>query len=188
MVIMQKRAAIGLSINMIVMIIISIVILASGIVLLRSFVTGADNLKDQLDQRTQDRLSELLTDQGKTIAFPFYTKNIRRGDSHVYGIGISNIQNVPVTFMLVIDTIKFIDSSGQELDSNSVLDFSKWARWDREPFTIREGDIVKKTILVEIPKNANPGTYVFRARVNYLDQDGDNQPYGTKQDFFAIVG
>jgi type II secretory pathway pseudopilin PulG len=186
---MQKRAAIGLSINMIVMIIISIVILASGIVLLRSFVTGADDIKNQLDQRTQDRLSELLTDQGKTVAFPFYTKNIRRGDSHVYGIGISNIQNVPVTFTLIIDTIKFIDSSGQEFNrGNSVFNFFDWARWDREPFTIREGDIVKKTILVKVPKNANPGTYVFNARVSYIDENGENQAYGAKQDFFAIVG
>ena len=46
----MKRGAIGLAINMIVIIILSIVILGLGIAFLQSIMGGANDLKADLDQ------------------------------------------------------------------------------------------------------------------------------------------
>ena len=66
----MKKGALGLSIETLVIIIISLVILSAGITLIYQFISGAEEVKAQLDQKTQDELDRALTAQGKKVALP----------------------------------------------------------------------------------------------------------------------
>ena len=86
----MKKGALGLSVETLVIIIISLVILSAGITLIYQFISGAEDIKAQLDQKTQEELDRLLVTQGKKVALPMHVATIRRGESHVFGIGILN--------------------------------------------------------------------------------------------------
>lgn len=179
---MERRGTIELSASMIVMIMISLAILAGGIILLKNFISGAEEIKANLDQKTDERLNDLLVDQGKKVALPFHTATIARGESHTFGIGILNVGGVGNNFKLSVEFVKLIADDGSDKTSKTVNTVS-WARYDKESLTIEEGEHLKKTIFVLVPKDALSGQYVFTARV-FLP---DGEPYGNKQDFFVTV-
>lgn len=179
---MERRGTIELSANMIVMIIISLAILTGGIILLNKFITGAVEIKSTLDQKTDERLNDLLVDQGKKVALPFHTANIARGESHTFGIGILNVGGVGNKFKLNIEFVKLISSDGSDKTAET-YDVVSWARYDQEELDIEEGEHLKKTIFILVPKDALSGQYVFTARI-FLS---DDEAYGNKQDFFVTV-
>ncbi|HLC51755.1 MAG TPA: hypothetical protein VJI98_00755 [Candidatus Nanoarchaeia archaeon] len=179
---MKRRGAIDLSINMIVMIIISLAILTGGIILLNKFITGADEIKASLDQKTDERLNDLLVDQGKKVALPFHTATILRGDSHTFGIGILNVGGVGSKFRINVEFVKLIAPDGSDRTTEA-LNIASWSRFDRNELTVEEGEHLKKTILILVPKDALPGQYVFTARI-FLP---NGEIYGNRQDFFVTV-
>jgi hypothetical protein len=178
---MNPRGAIALSINMIVMIIISLAILAGGIVLLNNLIGDAGGLIDELNQETKQRLNELLTEQGKQVALPFHTADLDRGDHHIFGIGILNTGQVGNTFRLTIEFDKLNDASGNSV--NLDLNPEDWARFDREDLTIKSGENELKSILIEVPKSAPSGKYFYKARIVLPN----GETYGNVQRFFVTV-
>ena len=86
-----KKGDISLSMNFLVIIIISFVLLGMGITLLYNLLGKANSEKAQLDARTEQEISRLLIDEGKTVALPLNTIDLYPGESHVFGLGILNI-------------------------------------------------------------------------------------------------
>ncbi|HLC81322.1 MAG TPA: hypothetical protein VJH68_01575 [Candidatus Nanoarchaeia archaeon] len=177
----NHRGVINLSVNMIVMIIISLVILAGGIVLLNNLVRGAEDLKEQLDQRTEDQLNELLVSQGQQVALPFNTAAVLRGERHLFGIGILNTGEVGNSFQLSVKFDKLISPEGQEAALQ--LNPAEWARYERQPLRISEGENVKESILVLVPRDAPSGQYFFKAQVILPT----GEAYGNAQRFYVNV-
>src|SRR3989344_2758265 len=105
---MHKKGAIGLAVDVLVIIIISLVILAGGITILYKFIGGAEQTKAQLDERTNQELERLLVDQGQQVALPLHTAAIERGDSHVFGLGILNIGGVGNQFKVQVELDKMV--------------------------------------------------------------------------------
>ena len=164
----SKKAAIELSMNTLVIIIISLVILGSGITLLYKFVGGAEDLKGKLDERTNTELEHLLVDQGKQVALPLQTADIIAGEDHTFGIGILNIDatNFGDQFSITVTVAKIIDSLGidQTLPPNSEKALS-WVLYNSEPLTIKENDHASSGILVSIPLDAPKGQYIYNVNV-----------------------
>ncbi len=177
----NSKGAIELSINMIVMIVISLAILAAGIVLLNNLISGAEDIQQQLDQNTQQRLNDLLVSQGQQVALPFHTATIERGENHIFGIGILNTGQVGNIFQLAVEFDKYLDPRGQEmaLTDNPLA----WARYEHRDLTIIEGENQKLAILISVPRNAVAGQYLFKAKV--LLPGGET--YGNVQRFYVKV-
>jgi len=177
---MNKKAAIGLSINTLVVVIISLVILGGGITLLYKFIGGAEDIKAGLDTRTSQELERLLLDQGKQVALPLHVATVERGDSHVYGIGILNI-GPESSFRIDVELSKVIDLNENDITDrvNSVED---WLLYDVVPISIKENQHRKEGILVNVPNEALVGQYIFSVRVF----EGDIQ-YGNTQKFVVNV-
>jgi hypothetical protein len=180
---MQRKGAIGLSINTLVVIIISLVVLAGGITLLYKFIGGATDIKTQLDSRTNAELERLLVDQGKLVALPLHVATIQRGESHIFGIGILNIGEVGNQFFVKVDPVKVI--SEQEEDITGQVNLNNvytWLLFDDSELTIKEGQHSKEIISVDVPDDAVVGQYVFNAKVF-----ANNDQYGTTQKFYVTV-
>ncbi|PIZ51658.1 hypothetical protein COY27_02995 [Candidatus Woesearchaeota archaeon CG_4_10_14_0_2_um_filter_33_13] len=185
---MSKKGAIGLSMDVLVIVIISLVILGAGVSLLYQFIGGATDIKTQLDTRTEAELERLLVDQGKMVALPLHVATIERGESHVFGIGIMNIGGVGDEFLISITLEKVADDFNKDI-TNQVDTFGvkNWLLYDDETLIIKEGQSHKESIVVNVPPEASVGQYIFNARVcSNLPCNQANQ-YGNTQKFYVNV-
>ena len=158
----MKRGAIGLAINMIVIIILSIVILGLGIAFLQSIMGGANELKADLDTQTSNELERLMMDQNKKVAVPLNTASLFGGDSHVFGVGILNILD-DRSFIIEIEQSKYIDPE-ENIDTTD-SSAESWLLYNIDWIEIAQNDHHKEGILVSVPSDASSGTYIFNVQV-----------------------
>ena len=183
---MNKKGAIGIAINVIVIVIISIVILTSGVLLMKKFVGDAEGIKAQLDVKTEQELSRLLQDQGKRVAMPLNTKTLEAGSSHVFGLGILNIDPnaYGLEFSVDITLSKALDDEQNEYTPDSIGIIMSYILYDSGPFTLTENQYESVPILVDVPKNAKKGTYIFNVKVK---SDLTANQYDNTKKFYVTV-
>lgn len=164
----MNKSAISLSINFLVVIIISLVVLGFGITLLFKFMGGAEDIKGKLDQRTQEQIEHLLIDEGKKVALPLHHANLYGGGEKAFGVGIRNI-----------DFLQFGDKFRINIEANTPSDTNanEWFLYFKEDLTIEENEHHVEPIMVSVPDNAAKGLYIFDVTVF----DSFNKPYGNKQ-------
>jgi hypothetical protein len=177
----NKKATIGLSVETLVVIIISLVVLAGGVTLIYQFIHNAEDIKDQLDEKTNAELERLLVDEGKEVALPKNVATIERGETHVFGIGILNV-GTEDSFAINVDLSIAVDKVGSDLGVTSD-DIKNWLLYNSEPIKLSEGEHDKISILVNVPKEAMIGQYIFNVKVT----DSAGEQYGNTQKFTVIV-
>lgn len=171
----SKRGAVELSVNVLVVIIISLVILAGGITLLYKFLGSAQEIKATLDARTEEEIQNLLLQEGKQVALPLNKALIKRGERKTFGLGILN-SGVPETFTVSItpSSPNYISLEGVEQEDPAV---SSWVLYDTDALELGEQAFASVAILVAVPADAVSGTYLFDVVV----QRSDGQRYGPIQ-------
>ncbi len=183
---MNKKASIELSMNTLVIVIISLVILGSGVALLYQFIGSATDTKNLLDERTNTELEHLLVDQGKQVALPLHVATIQAGESHLFGIGIlnSDAAKFGTEFTIHIELNKAVDKTNQEMTTKDLKTSSKnWLLYTTDPLTLEENEHKKESILVDIPTNAPKGQYIY----DVIIKTDQNKQYGTKQKMIVNV-
>jgi hypothetical protein len=185
----MNKKAISLSINTLVIIIISLVILGSGLALLNKFLTQAKEFKGDLDQRTQEELERLLVDQGRRVALPLHTAVLPAGEEHLFGLGIMNI-NSKAEFKIKVELSRFVDEQDQ-IRTNEIFDeANSWLLYFKEPITIEENEPKKEKILVQIPGDAPKGQYIYNVKVfkePFTPDSQDANQYGNTQKIVLTV-
>src|SRR3989338_7287726 len=150
----KKKGAINLSVEFLVVIIISIVLFGMGVYFLYSLLWQAEDIKSNLDQRTEDEIQRLLIDEGKRVALPLHTADVFAGERHVFGIGILNVDvSEPYNdFTLSIEKVTAYDEAKNQLPSaESAL---AWLLYDKGPFNMELQEHRAEPILVNVPKDA----------------------------------
>src|SRR3989344_9341775 len=118
----SKRGDISLSVNFLVIIMISLVVFGMGVTILYKIVDGSLDKKAELDARTEQELQRLLIDEGKRVALPFHIADIVAGESHIFGIGILNVETDNDQFRLEIMLDKVVDLQGNDISSQVNVD------------------------------------------------------------------
>jgi len=153
-----QKKGIELSVNFLVVLIISIVIFGFGarfIYTLASEATGLSKLTlDELDKR----IGELFCEGSDKVCLGIDRKVVRKGELGVFGLRLINVLDSQ-EFTIVLTKSKAFDKEGTEITStdNKLIYFPKDAR----PIDLKrneEGDI---GFGIEVPKNAVSGTYIF---------------------------
>jgi len=158
----MNKKGFELSISVIVTIIIAIVLLGLGVLLLNKFIGGAQEIKTELDEETDQQLS-LLLEAGEKAAIPFNSFDLRRGDSVVVGFGILNIEETQ-SFNFEVDESSAYDAENNALPFNA----DEWVRFDKSSVEIKSRETFKTAILLTVPDNATSGTYIFNVEVKYF--------------------
>ena len=177
---LNKKATIGLSVETLVVVIISLVVLAGGVTLIYKFIAGAEENKALLDEKTNAELERLLVDEGKEVALPKNVATIERGATHVFGIGILNV-GTEDSFTIEVEPSTAVDKSGNEFGPEEEI--MEWLLYNSEPVKLAEGEHDKISILVKVPKEALVGQYIFNVKV----KNSKDEPYGNTQKFTVIV-
>jgi len=183
---MGKKGAIGLSINMLVVIIISLAIFGGGIALLYNLISETEETKAMLDAQTKAELERFLVDQGKKVALSRHTAAISSGDLHSFGLGVLNIEEsvFGTQFNLEVDLSKAFDETETEFST----DISQWLYYDPEPFIIEENQHKSLPIGIGVPKDTKKGTYIFNVKIHYNHPEtSEKTQYDTTKKITIIV-
>lgn len=177
----STRGAIELSINMLVIVIISLVVMGAGITLIYKFLGGSEDIKKALEGKTKSELERLLIGEGKQVAVAFQKAIIERGDSHIFGLGVLNIHPQSIEFTIVVDSPLFVSAEqpGGGVPAEELL--SEYIIYDPTPFILEKNQHVKKAISVEIPPQYPEGIYIITVRI--IQNDG--MQYGAAQKLYV---
>ena len=86
----MNKKAIELSINFIIIMILSIAIFSSSLILVKQFFGKAEKMKAAVDSETETKIRSLLV-AGERVAIPVYTKETIASKPVTFALGISNI-------------------------------------------------------------------------------------------------
>ncbi|HLC91358.1 MAG TPA: hypothetical protein VJI15_06345 [Candidatus Nanoarchaeia archaeon] len=178
----SKRGDISLSVNFLVIIMISLVVFGMGVTILYKIVDGSLDKKAELDARTEQELQRLLIDEGKRVALPFHIADIIAGESHIFGIGILNVEAENDHFRLEITLDKAVNLQGEDISSD--VEVKTWLLYLPTPLKIEQGRHHTEPIGVDVPGNAPKGKYLFNVQVL---RDSDGTLYGNTQKMIVNV-
>lgn len=189
---MSKKAAIELSTNFLVIMILGIVILSMGIYLTVQAINNAKILQDKLDEETEAQIYRSL-DTGEPVVAPLNTAEIQRGGSHSFGIGVRNIEY----------TTKFwVDVDGADVggcDASSTTNMKYPLLVDSPNVYVTKSKTIPENgddtfiVVVTVPKTAKPGCeYVINAKVMRCTSEEPDcrdptEQYFAMQKFYVVV-
>jgi len=157
----MNKSGIELSVNFLVIVIISLVILSSGILIVRQYFSTAEDIKMQLDEQTERQIEASL-DQGKMISIPFKRKTIQRGESDMIGIGVLNVNDIQMTFNIDVSLSSAYDKNKdpiENLEEDIDIRYEKSLELDS-----KEKKIIPVRIF--IPEQIPSGNYIFDVEVS----------------------
>lgn len=196
----MNKKAFEVSVNFVVILIISIIVFTMGISIVNRFFQFAEDEKLRWDQLTRSEIDSAL-DQGDRIAIPRFKKEIVNGEFASFGVGILNVLQGPMrNFRINIDFALASDRRAticEPATASACGEPNNWIRTaydDESPiiFTLPIKNNEKKSFLVGFDViGAADGTYVFNVNIEY-DQDGnpataDWAPYDTTHKLYVEV-
>ncbi len=175
---MLNKRAIELSMNFLVVLIISIVIFGFGVRFISTLFSQAKELEDYTFADLEEKIGNINCEGSERVCIGNDRKTIPRKEVGVFGMKMWNIldsQNFDVTISR--PTPSGVSSSGL-IQSDSL----KWKPHQRSIF-IQKNAAEQLAIGIEVPPNVVPGTYIFNVEIKTQDA----KAYSSVQKFYVVV-
>ncbi len=210
----KNKKGFEISINFIVMVILSLVMLGVGFYFAKQIFAETIDIGNQLDFQTKQQLESKLRDPSALVAIGINKKNIKRGDHDAFGLGVANRDKEDGSFYYeaICTLAKNKDKDENVIEGLTVCGepteevvtcCNKWVVGTAagyNPNTKKtEIDILKPnefnlaTVFFNIDKRAESGQYVYNVQV-YKRQvvegkakSGKGEPYGPVQKIYVNV-
>lgn len=151
---MKNKGSIQLSMNFIVVIVISMVILSLGIVLVKNFFRETQEEYAKISQQQHEEIINSLRGDN-IVSIPFNSLDLRVGETDVVGVGILNLLNTDTNFRITVEdkglAVVYIDE-GKEI-------------------LVKKGSTYVESVAIGIPDNTPAGAYNLKVKVEYFDQN-----------------
>jgi hypothetical protein len=174
---MRKKAAIELSANFIVVIVISIVILSAGLIIFTKFLGGGKTYVDTIEDQTKSQLRSLMTANNDKLALYKNSITLNGKGSDIVTLGVTNVLGNASYFKFSVKSVKYY------IDLNNEIDITNTHGWqfgqDKNIYSnsngtlgiVRATEQAYKNILVKMPKDAQSGNYIVTFLVQSCDQN-----------------
>jgi hypothetical protein len=177
---MNRKGAIELSANFIVIMVISSVILVGGLGLFYKMILSAKTTVETLDGQTREMIKDMMTDGDRTAVYP-KDAIIGNGDSIGIGIGVTNIYDVQIDFTVRLINVKYYADANSDsedvADMNTLPDELKdYADGGSERLLVTPHNKDVKEIILKMPRNSPDGEYVYTIAITDV-----SNPYGLVQ-------
>jgi len=182
----MDKKAIELSVNFLVVIILSLFVFGLGIVFVNKIFSSANKQVYEMDLQTKEELARLL-DSGDKVAMPFFQKTVAHGNTATFGIGVLNQldqgkfgSGYDNDFKVIVNFDKAYDNQNGEITSSS--DPGTWLTYDTNKHEIKMNEQATYTIAMTPPRSPLPpsGVYIFNAAVCYKPASTpQSDPYQT---------
>ena len=176
---MINKKAIELSLNFIIIIILSIIIFGFGVRFISKLSTQAIELQEITTSELDERIGNLVCEGSDRVCVGIDRKTIRRTKFDVFGIKIINIlegQNFDI--IISRPSPSGYTKSKQPIDADGLI----WNPKVRSVF-IEKNEEKILGIGVQVPANAISATYIFDVRI----QTADGKPYSSTQKLYVDV-
>lgn len=176
---MLSKKAIELSVNFIVIIIISIILFGFGMVFISKLSSRAIDLQEITTSDLDEKIAGLVCEGSDRVCIGQDVKTIKRARFDVFGLKVMNIlasQNFDV--VVSRPTPSGYAKNKQPIQSDSLI----WNPHARSVF-IEQNEEKSIGIGVQVPPDAVPGTYIFDVRI----QSADGKPYSVTQKLYVDV-
>ena len=176
----MNKKAFELSINFIVLLILSIVIFGFGIKFVYDLMHQAGELSNMTQKQIDAQIENILCDSSERICIGTSTKEIRPNKVGVFTIGILNIGDGADFYIDV-----------EESDSGGIPYTGETYWMLKNEVTIKPNEQKKVGIAVQVPGGTPKGTYVLNVYVCRdesisCEEDSDNR-YSTTQKIYVVV-
>ncbi|MGM5487683.1 MAG: hypothetical protein ACQESG_01915 [Nanobdellota archaeon] len=173
----MNRKGIELSANFLVILIIGFVVFGAGLAMTKSFFSGAEKTRKDLDQDTVRRIEQLMND-GSRVSIPVNKKEIPRGELDVFGVGINNVLpgannrfNVTLTFKKGI----YENNSKMQITNRGYIE-QNWIYNETETYEIETNEykIIDMQVVADPMVSSSDytpaGTYIFDVNVSHMGE------------------
>lgn len=163
-----KKASIQISVNFLVVMIISLIIMGLGVTLLRNMMTqGGQNIAD-VDQQLEERIESLLGEDGKSVSVPIVQRSVKRGDAVAFGVGVMNIDGDSNgnDFSINVSLDEAYETDGAVININNCGDLTcpKYNPTLNEQ-KIENNEKATFPVPIMVPENTESGQYIFDLKV-----------------------
>ena len=156
---MTKKASIELSMNFIIVIILSMIILSAGVALTVKIFNDSKDIYELVNQKTNEAIQNSLR-QGEIVSIPFSSETAGRGENADFGLGVQNVLGKKNEFRINITPLR---TKPENMTTSLTLMYNK------NTFELEDNNNKISNIIVSIPKNAENGLYTYTVRVEQLD-------------------
>lgn len=173
----RYKKAFELSATIIVLLVISIVIFAGGIILVKKLFSGAEEIKGEIERSTQEQIESLLRGGG-IVAIPLNKKEVPRGKGNVFGLGIRNVGSEG-EFWVAVKFYKAVlpdEKTPIAVDDDYINEH--WILYSEEPFSLAPNKFKLVPIALSVGNSVDAigtltsaGTYLFNVCVFKGQQD-----------------
>jgi len=181
---MFNKRSIELSLNFIVIFIISVIIFGFGIKFISNLSSEATELQEITISELDQRIGNLVCEGADRVCIGIDRKIIKRKEFEIFGLKILNVldsQNFDISILPVEEygEVVVIKKDGAKVLSDIGLIVQPSFR----RVYIRLNEEAKIGIGVEVPANAVSGTYIFNVEI----QTADGEQYSTIHKFYVEV-
>ena len=176
---MINKKAIELSLNFIVILIISIVIFGFGIQFISRLSSQATEMQDLTISDLDDRIGNLVCESSERICVGIDRKTIKRANFDVFGLKIVNILDTQ-NFDIIVSrpSPPGYTKNNVGIASDSLIETPK-----SRSVVIEKNEEKNLGIGIQVPSSAESGTYIFNVEI----KTADGKPYSQIQKLYVDV-
>jgi hypothetical protein len=159
---MRKKAALELSINAIVIVILAMTLLGLGLGFVKKIMDNAIDLSDGSFSKMKDKLQQDLMETGERLVFSQSEIKLEKGKASLQGFGLKNVLDAPLQY-----GIKFNIDPDQCPDtwkaSNVCKSVEDWFTYKKSAgaYKVATGETDQNRIDLRIPTSAVKGLYLI---------------------------
>ena len=186
---MRNKRGIELSINFIVVLILSIVIFVFGIVFMRNLFVQLNGIRDLTLEDLDSKIGSLICEGSERVCIGYDRKTIQRKEFAVFGLKILNILDTQDFIITVAPPDSYL---GFKKDKTEILSPPTNPKLIVYPETrtkiIAKNEEKPLGIGVKVPANAVSGTYILDVRIQYNDAEtGEPKDYTNVHKIYVEV-
>jgi hypothetical protein len=169
-----NKRGVELSVNMLVIIILSLVVFGVGVQITYKIIYGANKAAEGLDSKTKEEIAKTLRNGNTPVVIPYNKKTIQRGGNDIIGIGLKNMHPSANSFKMQVDCIKGFDSANVQIcdEGSCTAGCDKWWIDTKRCIPIEPKNTRVDGISISVPKaGIEYGNYFFTLKVEaYTDK------------------
>ncbi|MBW3004434.1 hypothetical protein KY310_01215 [Candidatus Woesearchaeota archaeon] len=167
----MNKKGFELSATVIVLLVITIVIFIGSLFFLKTFFSGAQEIKGEIERSTQEQIENLLR-SGDLVAIPLNKKIIKKGNGAAFGLGIRNV-GAEKDFTVISNFHRAFEIDGvTEIPADPYYINDNWLLYSEGPYKLDSNELKLVPISVTVDHaiddagtSTRTGTYIFNVCV-----------------------
>lgn len=166
----NKKGAVELSMNTIVIVIIGITLLTLGLRWVFNIFADVEEQRSQMSEAMEQEIRDMFGESDKPLNLLTNSISIEQGSSYDLAIGIRNIGKEKYEFSYMIEV------NQDDIPSNVRADeVRRWFGYTKSNFDLRSGELFPDTVSVDVPRNVPLD--IYRVYINLDCKEDNNLDY-----------